>query len=244
MLIAVFRFLFGKEIIPLDVLLSNFFMVQDIFHKDTMSGVYWTLLIEVKFYLFLALQHFLMRRRGILITLAVLVGLNIVIWLNRGHASLLLTFFPAFYVGIEIRRADASCWSRSAMLRLIGVTIVVTASLLAFDDYYAQWSAVYVLCEVAMLVMFLRVDVSSAIFGFFGRISYSHYLYHASLGYFFLALIPASPSPAFNIVVIMLAIALTTGIAFISYRFVEVPAVAFGKRCESLWMRVPAHGLK
>jgi peptidoglycan/LPS O-acetylase OafA/YrhL len=242
-LIAVFTFLFGKEIIPLDVLLSNFFMVQDVFHKDTMSGVYWTLLIEVKFYLFLALQHFLLRGRGVLVTLVALVGLNVVVWFSRGHASLLLTFFPAFYVGIQIRRAEASGWNCSAMLRVIGVAIVVASSLLAFDEYFAQWSAVYVLCEAAMLVVFLRVDVSNAILGFFGRISYSHYLYHASAGYFFLTLVPASLSLAFNIVIILLVIALTTGIAFISYRLVEVPAVAFGKRCEPLWMRVPAHGL-
>lgn len=234
-LIAVFSFLVGKQIVPADIVLSNLFMVQDVFHKEPMSGVYWTLLIEVKFYLFLAVQYLLLRDRGILIVLAALIGINAVIWFARGHASLLLTFFPAFYVGIQIRQAELNGWSRSAVLQVAAVTAVVAASFLFFDEYYANWAAMYVLCEAALLVAFLRIDVSSPILGFFGRISYSHYLYHAAAGYAFFAFIPASGSVIVNLVVVGLVIALTTAIAFISYRFVEEPMVAFGKKYERLW---------
>lgn len=236
-LIAVFSFLIGKEIFPLDVVLGNFFMVQDIFHKESLSGVYWTLLIEVKFYLFLALQHFLLRDRGILIVLAVLICMNAAVWFARGHASLLLTFFPVFYVGIQVRQAESAGWSRSAMLQVAGVILVVAASLLVFDIYYGKWSAAYVIGEAAMLIAFLRIGISSSILGFFGRISYSHYLYHTAAGYVFLALLPASDVLAFNLLIAMLVIALTTVIAFISYSLVEVPMVVFGKKHEDLWMR-------
>lgn len=236
-LIAVFSFLAGKEIIPADVVLSNLFMVQDVFHRESMSGVYWTLLIEVKFYLFLAVQHLLLRDRGIFIVLAALIGINAAIWFARGHASLLLTFFPVFYIGVQVRQAEVSGWSRSVMLQVGAVTAVVVASLLVFDEYYANWAAIYVLCEAAVLIAFLRIDVSNPILGFFGRISYSHYLYHAAAGYVFFAVIPASDSVVFNLVVVALVIALTTAIAFISYRFVEEPMVTFGKKYERLWMR-------
>lgn len=234
-LIAVFSFLLGKEVIPADIVLSNLFMVQDVFRKESMSGVYWTLLIEVKFYVFLAVQHLLLRDRGVLIVLAALIGINTAIWFTRGHASLLLTFFPAFYIGIQVRRAQVSGWSCYAVLQVTTVTTVVAAGLLIFDEYYANWAAIYVVLETAVLIAFLRVDISSPILGFFGRISYSHYLYHASVGYVFLALIPVMDSLTLNILVVMLVIALTTAIAFISYRFVEVPATDFGRRHESLW---------
>lgn len=243
LLIAVFSFLTGTKFFPLDVVLGNFFMVQDIFHKESLSGVYWTLLIEVKFYLFLVLQYFLLRGRGILLVLAALVCADAAVWFVRGHASLLLMFFPAFYVGIQVRQAETAGWSRLAMLQVAGVSLVVAASLLVFDDYYGKWSAAYVIGEAVMLVAFLRVGVSSSILGFFGRISYSHYLYHMTAGYVFLSLFPPSEVLSFNLMVVMLVIALTTAIAYISYRLVEVPMVAFGKRHEHLWIRRPARAV-
>lgn len=234
-LIVVLSFLFGNEIFPLDVVLGNFFMVQDVFHKESLSGVYWTLLIEVKFYLFLALQHFLLRDRWHLVVLVVLICMNVAIWYSRGHASLLLTFFPAFYVGIQVRQAEAAGWTSSAVLQVAGVTAAVAASIFVFDEYYGKWSAAYVIAETATLVAFLRIRVSNSILSFFGRISYSHYLYHMAAGYVFLALFPPSGVLAFNLLVIVLVIAVTTAIAYISYRWVEVPMVAFGKEHEHLW---------
>jgi peptidoglycan/LPS O-acetylase OafA/YrhL len=234
-LIVAFSFLFGKEVFPLDVVLGNFFMVQDVFHKESLSGVYWTLLIEVKFYLFLALQHFLLRDRWHFAVLAVLICMNAAIWYSRGHASLLLTFFPAFYVGILVRQAEAASWRCSAIFQLAGVTAVVAASILIFDEYYGKWSAAYVIGETLILVAFLRVSVSNAFLSFFGRISYSHYLYHMAAGHLLLALFPPSDFLAFNLLVIAILVALTTAIAYISYRWVELPMVAFGKEHEHLW---------
>lgn len=234
-LIAVLGFLFGKQIFPLDVVFSNFFMVQDAFRKESLSGVYWTLLIEVKFYLFLALQHFLLRDRWHLIVLAVLICMNAAIWYARGHASLLLTFFPAFYVGIQVRQAEAAGWSRVALIQVAAVVAVVAASLLVFDEYYGKWSAAYVIGETMVIAAFLRVRVSNAILSFFGRISYSHYLYHTAAGYVVLALFPPSDALAFNLLAIAVAIGVTTVIAYMSYRWVEVPMVAFGKEHEHLW---------
>lgn len=236
-LIVLLSALAGKEVFPLDVVLGNFFMMQDVFRKESLSGVYWTLLIEVKFYLFLAFQHFVLRDRGVLVVLAALICVNIAVWAVRGHASLLLTFFPAFYVGIQIRRAETAKWGRSAVLQLVGVTLVVAASLAAFDEYYGIWSAAYVIGEMVMLVVSLRAAVSNSVLSFFGRISYSHYLYHTAAGYVFLTLFPPSADLAFNVLAIVLVIAATTLIAFISYRLVEVPTVAFGKQHEHLWLR-------
>lgn len=236
-LIALFSFLLGKEVFGLDTVLGNFFMVQDIFHKESLSGVYWTLLVEVKFYLFLALQHFLLRDRGILVVFAAMVCTNTAVWVFRGHASLLLTFFPVFYVGIQVRIAEAAGWSRSAIFQVAGITLVVALSLFVFDEYYGGWSAVYVIVEAMVLVAFLRLGASSSIIGFFGRISYSHYLYHTAAGYIFLALLPPSDSLLLNVLVVVVVVALTTIIAFASYRLVEVPMVAFGKKHERLWIR-------
>jgi peptidoglycan/LPS O-acetylase OafA/YrhL len=238
--------LFGSHEGPLtsDVFFSNFFMVQDVFHRDSLSGVYWTLLIEVKFYLFLSLQYLLLRDRGVLLVLACLVAINLAVWLMRGHASLLLTFFPAFYVGIRIRQAESAGWTHLAMISAGCVSLLVAASLLVFDDQYGLWSAAYVICESAGLVVFMRANISNATLNFFGRISYSHYLYHTAVGYAFLSLMPLVTTWTVNLLVIAAATALTTAVAFVSYRLVEVPMVNFGKAHERFWISLARRRLQ
>ncbi|MBC8932294.1 hypothetical protein IAI15_38525, partial [Escherichia coli] len=73
---------------------------------------------------------------GILLVFAALICTNAVVWFMRGHASLLLTFFPAFYIGIQIKQAEAAGWSRSAMLQVAGVTLAIAASFVVFDEFY------------------------------------------------------------------------------------------------------------
>ena len=115
------------------------------------------------------------------------------------------------------------------------MSLFVAASLLVFDELYALWSATYVVFETTTLVLFMRAGISNAIMNFFGRISYSHYLYHTVVGYAFLSLVPAVTTPVGNLLAVGMAFALTTVVAFVSYRLVEVPMVNFGKTHEHRW---------
>ena len=218
----------------LKLLLANLFMVQDVFGQELLNGVYWTLLIEIKFYVFLALQYLVLRDRGTVAIMVTLIAVNSVIWWTRGYASLLLTFFPTFYVGIQIYRAERSHWDRVSVLRLAGSIALVGFSLLMFDQHYPYWSAVYLIGEAVVLSLFLRSDISSRTLNFFGRISYSDYLYHASLGFLLFALIGTTSSWLGNLAGVALAVAATTVVAYVSYRYIEVPMVAFGKANEPL----------
>ena len=64
----------GHENWNLKLLLANLFMVQDVFGQDMLNGVYWTLLIEIKFYVFIALQYLFLRDRGTLVIPLVLIS--------------------------------------------------------------------------------------------------------------------------------------------------------------------------
>ena len=224
----------GHENLNLKVLLANLFMVQDIFGQDLLNGVFWTLLIEIKFYAFIALQYLLLRDRGLLVIPLVFIMVNTAIWLTRGHASVLLTFFPAFYVGIQIYRAERRNWDRIGTLTACGLAALVALSLFLFDEYYGGWSAVYLVGEAALIALFLRRDISSRVLNFFGRISYSDYLYHVSLGYLVFSLLGPFATWTGNLISVLVVIALTTVVAYISFRLIEVPMVAFGKLHEPL----------
>jgi peptidoglycan/LPS O-acetylase OafA/YrhL len=224
----------GHENWNLKLLLANLFMVQDIFSQDLLNGVFWTLLIEIKFYAFIALQYLVLRDRGMLVIPLMFIMANTAIWLTRGHASVLLTFFPAFYVGIQIYRAECRNWDCISTLTACGTAALAALSLFMFDDYYGVWSMVYLVGEAALLALFLRRDVSSRLLNFFGRISYSDYLYHVSLGYLVFSLLRPTATWTSNLISVLIAIALTTVVAYISFRLIEVPMVAFGKVHEPL----------
>jgi peptidoglycan/LPS O-acetylase OafA/YrhL len=216
----------------LKLFLANLFMMQDVFGQESLSGVYWTLLIEIKFYALIALQYLVLRDRGTITIMVSLIAVNSVVWWARGYASLLLTFFPTFYVGIQIYRAEQRNWDRIGVLRLSGSVALVAVSLLLFYQYYPFWSAAYLIGEAVALSLFLRWNIWNQTLNFFGRISYSDYLYHWSLGFLIFALIGTATTWVGNLATVVLAIAATTVLAYISYRYIEVPMVAFGKAHE------------
>jgi peptidoglycan/LPS O-acetylase OafA/YrhL len=218
----------------LKLLLANLFMVQDVFGQEMLNGVYWTLLIEIKFYVFITLQYLVLRDRGTIAIMVAVIAVNSVIWWTRGYASLLLTFFPTFYVGIQIYRAESRNWDRIRVLRLAGAVGLVALSLLMFEQQLPYWCAVYLIGEAAVLSLFLRSDISNRTLNFFGRISYSDYLYHVLLGYLLFTLIGTAITWTGNLAGLVLVIAATTAVAYISYRYIEVPMVAFGKAHEPL----------
>jgi peptidoglycan/LPS O-acetylase OafA/YrhL len=217
-----------------DVFFAIFFMLQDVFHKNSMSGLYWTLLVEVKFYLLIAFHYWLFGRRGLLVTLLCVVAINLVVFEVRGYASQLLTYLPIFFVGIEIRRAEQAAWNVPSLCRLGGVGLLIALSLGLFDGFYPIWSAIYVFGEAAIFVIALRWGFFNYVLGFFGRISYSHYLCH-DIGYVMLAWIPVLLWPAANLATVAAVVALITVLAYASYRAVEIPMVNFGKSLESVW---------
>jgi peptidoglycan/LPS O-acetylase OafA/YrhL len=145
-----------------------------------------------------------------------------------------LTYLPVFFVGIEIRRAEQAAWSVPSLCRLGGVGLLVALSLALFDGFYPIWSAIYVFGEAAIFVMALRRGFFNDVVGFFGRISYSHYLCH-NIGYVMLAWIPVLLWPAANLATVAAVVALITVLAYVSYRAVEIPMVNFGKSLETIW---------
>ena len=71
---------------------------------------------------------------------------------------------------------------------------------------------------------------------FIGAVSYSWYLYHGGIGYPLMAALEAPPYGLSRIVTTVLATGLTLVIAWISYRFVERPAIETGRQIEATWL--------
>lgn len=210
--------------------LTDFLMVSDIVRQRSVSGVYWTLLIEIKFYVFIALQYALLRGRGMAVVLAGLVGLAAAAAAVRGQGSQLLAFFPVFYVGIYLHRAEAAGWQPRSVAALAMATAAAAASAAFFADEISASSAVFVLAGAGVFLLCLRTGFAPRWLGFFGATSYSNYLYHAVIGAAVFRLV--APGYAF-----VAAFVLATAAAALMFRLVEQPLVRFGRLTEAMRLR-------
>lgn len=219
------------------VYLTNFFMMSDVFKTPSISGVYWTLLIEVKFYLLMSLPFAFIRSGQVRWILFGSLLVNLAVWQWRGFASLLLTFIPCFFVGMEIYFAEHDGWNKRAICRLAAITAGVGLSLFLFEDAYKVAAVLYLFAGTTLFAIFMKTNCANRLLAFFGKISYSHYLYHTSLGYLMFDWIGVQSSLGANLLTVLGVFGVTTIVAYLSYRWIELPFVSFGKRYESFWSR-------
>ncbi|WFP50645.1 acyltransferase [Methylomonas sp. EFPC3] len=212
--------------------LANFTMLSDLFRLPNVSNVYWTLLIEVKFYLFIALYSHFLKNRFVLAVPVLFTLANAAMFLLRGQASQLLTYFPVFFVGIQVFLAEKSDWADGSLLSLALIALLAGLNVALFDGIYPLWSMAYILGGAAAMAGLLQSGFSMALLAFFGKVSYSNYLYHTLIGYSLLDWIGRQQTFAGNLIAIVGAAVLSTWVAYLSYILVELPAVRFCKTHE------------
>lgn len=220
---------------PTDVktLLSNLFMVQEFTHSDLLNGVYWTLQIEVKFYLVIAIFVYALGSGRIYWLLGGVLLLNAALLPLMGRGSTLVTYLSAFFPGIAAARASARGWDLKGAAELSLVTVLVSLNLLVGLDQGNGYQAVYAVLFSLALAAALLFPLRSGFFAFFGKISYSDYLYHALIGYAVIMWFSAE-SPGTRILALCVAFLASVIVATASFHLVERPSVALGHRLEKL----------
>ena len=227
---------FGQRFWP-GGLIINATMFQEFLGYQHADVVYWSLSVELAFYLNVALLFGLGVHRRVYVIVFAWLALSL-IWLSAAHGlqqvtthglktaprdwSALLFGFdysPYFSIGILSYHAYRNGWNwRIAVL--IALAIGVEFAL-------ASFSGVIIACVVALVVTLairghLRFLVSRVTL-WLGGISYSLYLIHRNLGYFALDWLSAhgvGPVPAMTIVTVS-ALGLATALTYA----VERPAL-------------------
>ncbi|CAO3418615.1 acyltransferase family protein [Azospirillum doebereinerae] len=227
----------GGERFAMTSYVASALMVTDLLGIDAVSGVYWTLLIEVKFYLFIALYHRAFGDRGMGWVVLGLIALNGLSWGLRGHGSALIVFFPAFYVGVAVHRAERAGWTGRALAPVLGVVAALTASLTLFADPHFAGAGLLLLLDTALFVGALRLGVSSRALEFLGRTSYSTYLFHPLVVVALHGTFGRGETLLADLPRMAAALVLSVGVGAVLHRVVEEPAVRWGKNLESWRMR-------
>ena len=200
--------------------ITNAFFIAPVVHAPRMSGVYWTLYIEVLFYALVPLLWYL-GRRAIVLAPYFLIAIYVICWL----AGVKISAAP-FYVVYCLAGMQLGAWRRNAVSGTATfvtlITIVIASGVLPI---VAPWLELVPLVCATLLWIALEYRVRFALLEVFGNVSYSWYLLHAIVG------IPAMAalqqlgvwqSASFEVVVSFLASALT-------FALIEAPLIEAGR---------------
>lgn len=209
-------------------IIYNLLMVQDVTQVDLLSGVYWTLLIEVKFYFLMVVFCSIVGAQRIYWLLIALLSINIVVFCFLHRGSVLTTYLIAFFPGIIAAKELSSGMPQLKVVELFFVGTVAALNLYICLPIGNVPQAIYSIVATALLIGALHQDFHNKFLSFFGKISYSHYLFHAVIGYPLLDYLSSGGSVLSAIAALCVTSVVTVGVATVSFCIIETPAVKFG----------------
>lgn len=199
--------------------IGNLLFLEGSLGIQPLSGVYWTLVVEVKFYVLFALVFFSPARPWLMFVPAACLLLNTAALLIAGRTSLLLTYLPAFFVGIGFARLHLH---QDRAVTVAALLAVAVAGLVVGASHRGLPAAMFLAIDAALFWVVMQRRWAVPRLAVLGVVSYSVYLYHTTLGYPLLEQIPAFglsmawPLAAVAVLLLVLAVSL------LSYRQIEV----------------------
>ena len=218
-------------------ILFNFTMFQDLFHIQNIDGVYWTLAIELKFYILSAIFYFLGYLKNIKYIFAIFLLLSMItLFLSyfdgeKGYFNLTISYLLLMYLGTAFYFRYKKTITNNDLYIMILFTILyfILYTFMALERGGGELFGYGISTIVAILIFLWTIDFKShisSITRFFGEISYSLYLFHQVLGYFFIDYL-ISINIDLNIAKIVTFI-LATILAFVINKTVEKPSTNIG----------------
>jgi peptidoglycan/LPS O-acetylase OafA/YrhL len=218
-------------------ILINFTMLQDFFKTKSIDGVFWTLMIELKFYFLTALFFYFgyLKHIKYIVFLFLLIS-SVTLYLSfidgtRGFGNGLFSYLMLMYLGT----AFYSFYTRVITKTILSILVILVSLyflnnhfFLTGHDYGARFG--YSLATFLAIISFIGglkyKKTLSTITTFFGKISYSLYLLHQILGYFLISFLVDINTPLAQIVT-FLSIAL---ISYLVNKYIEIPTNNYGHK--------------
>jgi len=225
-------------------LLAHLVYAQELLGYPHVVDIFWTLCYEIQFYGFfvglVVLRQLLPERlRGPgWTTLFGAVLFVFSLWMRYWRPEWLLHGLAIdrwfqFFIGVLTWRAVAV---PGRMAPLVAAWIALAVAVIAAGATALQFLAIGVSALLIVVARFPRWGGILTIrpLAFLGAISYSLYLYHASVGWRFVSvmqlLVPGPWKPATAIGVYLLGIAVSIGVATVLWRLIERPCLKLCQR--------------
>lgn len=236
------------------------FIKNLLFRDDSLNGIAWTLRLEMECSFLLPFLHWLANRLTLRQNMLLLVMLPIIGFPLKGPGKFLYMFFAGYLLPLAGPALFAPLRQKTgtAILVLISaITALLFSRLIGENNEYLQRVGFVIecagaVCLIGMLLFgpelkaYLCLDF--AVVRFYGRISYSYYLWH----YFLLFLVTRLALSIFSRNVLLgtplfwgfnlwlVSMLIATGVAYVSYRFIEKPCIGWSKTiCSKMHGRKP-----
>lgn len=225
-------------------LVAHLFYLQDILHYENISAVFWTLCIELQFYLVLALILFLctggsadqeaVRRRALLALLGLFIA-SVVVSVGGIHLpidGLFVRYWHMFAFGV------VTCWVLNGDIRWgywWALLVIETGVVFAAHPDLAKLGAIFGAAVLVMSGRFIRFHgwFTARPFQYAGRISYSLYLIHPLVGWSAISVskrLLGEGTLAIGLVHLAIGLSASLVSAALLYALVEKPALNLSRR--------------
>lgn len=249
---------FGDPIPSIGSILANFSMLQEYIGFESVQGIYWTLHVEIVFYMLCAVLFlFYISDDDKVLALCVIVCILVFVFTRMAIA--LLHIEPRFMLhafGMLALHISIMFWGALVRLRferkvhsytastvmygygagfavLLFTTIILgVLSKLPLDSDYFRLGVAYPLALLVFALGCYSKMLGNRATIYLGRISYSLYLFHNTvicMVYFFISRGGMQMSTAWSLLMAIVAsIFLTIVCASLTFRFVEQPLIKLG----------------
>ena len=185
------------------------------------DGIYWALIVEIKFYLFFGIIFFLTKSLNKSINIWLLVCLigNLILSFDEDYFIFFTSIFPhanLFLFGLTL----------FAIKRLSNLNISIICTLLIIsiftNDRYQEFEIYFLfLLSIVGYILFKKINFKFNIFSYIGLVSYTWYLTHNAVG---IIIIRELNKLNFESVSVLVAIFLTFSLSTLIYFFIEIKA--------------------
>jgi peptidoglycan/LPS O-acetylase OafA/YrhL len=225
-------------------LIANLTMAPGLLRQDYISGVYWTLFVELLFYAMVVALFAVRLLRNDLAIFAVGIGIVAVpligialrsygydakVFYMGGHISFL---FAGYLLRMAFLKESRNAKYYAAILLTAILALMPLLAMQPGSRFTVSSPSGVFLAGLAATLTFVAANywrpIPGKILIFLGSASYSIYLFHIPIGMALLSML--SPAGYGGAVYFALLIAGTLSVSAVVYRLVEVPAIAAGRK--------------
>jgi peptidoglycan/LPS O-acetylase OafA/YrhL len=220
---------FDQRLPSPSTVVAHLFYLQDLLQLSPISTVYWTLCLEVQFYLFLLLLLWVRERVKSLFPglMLGLVALSLIEQTNIADLTapgVFLPYWGAFALGAMLH------WVRKGEMHEDNLVSAIALTLAFTVRDHADWliASVVATCAIYAAHKFDQMGqwLSGPSAQFLGRISYSLYLFHPLVGWTAMSLALRFVNEWWSLLV---GLGVSLGSAWIAYVLIEKPSVKLSR---------------
>lgn len=210
------------------ILLTLTLLTSPFSHVQGINWVYWSLTCEILFYLMISISLlFPSKYRTLFLILISMLSLLLPVY--AVGPLFFLKYWPTFALGIGIYMFQAE---RNRFLSLLFITINSLAMVKIFllDNQTLYFFAAVI--SFLLISLSLKYKLRNNVFSKLGDYSYSVYLLHVPLGAYLMGhykSLAIQHNLLLNIIFDIASYAVTLFIAYLAFKFVELPSIQIGK---------------